>query len=205
MTLQLSAPLLRKKLTARDKSNSNRVPNRPVQYGIPGLSGILMLLLVRRRRRLSALLGVLMLLAASGLTLAGCGGSGNSPGPTPAAPTVTTTTLQASSASPALNNSVTFSATIASGSGTPTGSVAFMSGSTTFAIVQLVNGGASYSTSSLPIGSQSIVAQYAGDSAYSSLTSLSTAVDVTYSATLTVTGQDNAGNTGSVNLPLTID
>jgi hypothetical protein len=205
MTLQLSAPLLRKKLTARDKSNSDRVPNRPVQYGIPGLSGILMLLLVRRRRRLSALLGVLMLLAASGLTLAGCGGSGNSPVPTPAAPTVTTTTLQASSASPALNSAVTFSATVASGSGTPTGSVAFMSGSTTLATVQLVNGGASYSTSSLPIGSQSIVAQYAGDSAYSSSTSLSTTVDVTYSTTLTVTGQDNAGNTGSVNLPLTID
>jgi hypothetical protein len=146
-----------------------------------------------------------MLLAASGLTLAGCGGSGNSPAPTPAAPTVTTTTLQASSASPALNSAVTFSATVVSGSGTPTGSVAFISGSTTLATVQLVNGGASYSTSTLPIGSQSIVAQYAGDSMFSSSTSLSTTVDVSYSTALTVTVQDNAGNKGSATLPLTID
>jgi hypothetical protein len=207
LTLQLISPLLVKSFASSAKGNSSTPANAPVRYGIPGASAILLLLLARRRRRLASYLGVLALLVAPGLMLSGCGGAGKTAAPTPASPLATMTAMQASSLTPALNSAVTFNATVASTSGgtTPTGSVAFMSGSTTLATVPLANGAASYSTSSLPIGSQSIVAQYAGDTTHSASTSLSTTVDVTYSTNLTVTVQDNAGHTGSANLAVTVD
>jgi subtilase family serine protease len=207
LTLQLSSPLLRKRLAASTKSKPERSSEWPAKYGIQGVAGLLMLLLARRRCRLSSFLGVLALLIASGSMLVGCGGGGRAPVTTTPSPTATTTTLQASTLTPALNSAVTFNATVASASGSsvPSGAVSFLSGTVTLGTVQLANGAASYSTGSLAIGSQSIVAQYAGDTTHSASTSLSTTVDVTFSTNLTVTVQDNAGHAGTANLALTID
>jgi hypothetical protein len=57
---------------------------------------------------------------------------------------------------------VTFKATV-SGTGTPTGTIAFKEGTTILATVNLVGGIASYSTSTLTVGSHQIVASYSGD------------------------------------------
>ena len=86
----------------------------------------------------------------------------------------TTTTIVSSANPSAFGTSVTFTATVASQSGTSTGTVTFNDGSTTRGQVTLNNGTASYSTASLTIGSHSITASYSGDSGFTA--SVSTAV-----------------------------
>jgi Bacterial Ig-like domain (group 3) len=166
-----------------------------------------MLLVASRRRCLSRFFGMIALLTASAYMLTGCGGKGAPPVTVAPSPAATATTLQASSLTPALNSTVTLNASVtsAAGSSVPTGSINFLSGTTVLDTAQLTNGAASYSTSTLAIGSQSIVAQYAGDSKSSPSTSLSTTVDVTFSTNLAVTVQDNAGHTSTANLAVTID
>ena len=83
-----------------------------------------------------------------------------------------TTTSVSSSANPSvLGQNVTLTATVAvmsPGSGTPTGTVTFADGSTTLGTGTLSQVGgvdqATFSTSKLPIGAQTITASYGGDS-----------------------------------------
>jgi subtilase family serine protease len=78
-------------------------------------------------------------------------------------PAATQTTVQ-SSASPALpGTSVTFTATVAATSGTPTGNVTFMDGGTSLSTMTLTNGTAAFTTSSLAFGFHPITAVYAGN------------------------------------------
>lgn len=73
----------------------------------------------------------------------------------------TTSTSLASSLNPAtVGQSVTFTATVASSNGVPTGSVVFTDGATTLGNVNLAGGSASLSTSSLSVGSHNITATY---------------------------------------------
>lgn len=92
----------------------------------------------------------------------------------------TTTKLTASATTVNAGASVTFNATVApaSGSGTPTGTVTFMDGTTTLAMASLSGGAASYSTSGLSVGSHSITAVYGGDSNDSGSTSNTVMVTV---------------------------
>jgi hypothetical protein len=66
---------------------------------------------------------------------------------------------------------VTFTATVTSGSGTPTGSVTFKDGSTTIGTGTLSGGVASMSTTTLAGGSHSITAVYSGDATFNGSTS----------------------------------
>ena len=97
-----------------------------------------------------------------------------------ATPLVSTTTLTSSSASIAAGSSVTFTAVVAPPSGTttvPTGTVTFLNGTTTLGTGTLNgSGAATYTTTSLPAGTDSITAQYGGDGVFA--TSTSTAVSV---------------------------
>jgi hypothetical protein len=93
----------------------------------------------------------------------------------------TTTTLTASANTINVGQSVTFTATVApqSGSGTPTGSVNFLDGTTVIGSGTLNGSGvATYSTSSLTAGSQSISAGYQGDSNFAASTSGTVTVQV---------------------------
>ncbi len=96
--------------------------------------------------------------------------------------TATTTSLTASTSTVNVGASVTFNASVtpASGTGTPTGSVTFMDGTTALAMISLSSGAASYSTGGLAVGAHSITAVYGGDSNDSGSTS--TAVPVTVQA-----------------------
>ena len=81
-----------------------------------------------------------------------------------------------------LNQSVTFTATVAPGAlGTPTGTVTFMDGGTTQVGSSSLNasGVATFSTSTLGAGTNNITAVYNGDNNYSSITSSQQSVDVT--------------------------
>ena len=86
-----------------------------------------------------------------------------------------TSTALSSSVNPSdFGQSVTFTVTVtaaAPGSGTPTGSVAFMDGSTTLGNGTLSGGKATFKTSALPVGSQSLTAVYSGDANFTTSTS----------------------------------
>jgi hypothetical protein len=86
-----------------------------------------------------------------------------------------TTNSVSSSVNPSVfGQAVTFSATIAPvspGSGTPTGNVTFDDGSTVLGTVALTNGTASFTTSSLAVGTHSIKVVYAGDTNFKTSTS----------------------------------
>lgn len=111
-----------------------------------------------------------------------------------AVPTLTgskasTTTLSASSKAITVGSSVKFTATVApsSGTGSPTGSVTFMDGSTTLSTGALASGVATYSTSSLPVGSQSVTAVYSGDTTFNASTSAAVTVVVSAATPLAAT------------------
>ena len=78
----------------------------------------------------------------------------------------------ASSANPVLlQNAITLSATIASGAGTPTGTVTFLDGSTPLGTGTLSGGVVTLTTSSLAAGTHSITAAYGGDANFLASTS----------------------------------
>jgi Bacterial Ig-like domain (group 3)/FG-GAP-like repeat len=94
----------------------------------------------------------------------------------------TTTALTSSASSPATGGSITFTAIItgASGStGTPTGTVNFLDGTTSLGTGTLTSGIATYTTTALAAGSHSVTAVYSGDAAFSPSTSSSLTITVT--------------------------
>ena len=113
-------------------------------------------------------------------TTSGGGSTGNgvvfevTPAPTAASMASVTSSLNPA----ASNNIVTFTAIVASGSGTgstPTGTVTFMDGATVMGTKALSNGTASFKSNpninALPLGSNAITAVYHGDVNYSGSTS----------------------------------
>ncbi len=105
---------------------------------------------------------------------------------------VTTTTLSASSTRATSGQSVTFTAKVvptSPGTGTPTGTVTFKDGSITLGAATLspVTGGAqaTFATSTLPIGTDSITAVYAGSTDYTTSTSKALSVKIRQAAAAT--------------------
>lgn len=84
-----------------------------------------------------------------------------------------TTISVTSSGSPATyGGSVTFTATITSASGVPTGAVTFMDGAATLGVANLNGSGvATFTAHTMGIGGHSIIAAYGGDTSYGSSTS----------------------------------
>jgi hypothetical protein len=97
--------------------------------------------------------------------------------PQPATPTVTatTTTLTVQPTTATAGQAITLTATVrgaAGATGTPTGSVAFRDGGTTLATVPLqANGQATFTISTLGVGSHTITAAYSGDASFAPSTS----------------------------------
>jgi Bacterial Ig-like domain (group 3)/FG-GAP-like repeat len=84
----------------------------------------------------------------------------------------TTTTITSSSNPSDFGQSVTFSATVAvKASGTPTGTVKFMDGSTILGTSPLTGGTAKFSTATLAVGHHRITASYSGDTTFAGSTS----------------------------------
>ncbi len=84
------------------------------------------------------------------------------------------TTLTASPNPSLAGQNVTFTATVTAvspGSGTPTGSVTFYSGTTSLANESVIDGVATFNTTTLPTGTNSINAVYSGDTNFTASTS----------------------------------
>jgi len=95
----------------------------------------------------------------------GEGPSSNEAPATPAAPATPTTTALASAPNPsASGQSVTFTATVTSGSGVPAGTVTFTEGATVWASGVTVDGTghAAFSTAALAVGSHTLTAAFTG-------------------------------------------
>ncbi len=114
----------------------------------------------------------------------------------------TTTVLSFTPTSPTYGTSVAFTATItpaSTGAEQPSGNVDFYNGSTLLGSVAISDNVADFSTSLLPVGSNSITATYVGDTNYATSTSTpatvvavaqgTTTTAVTFSPTLPVYGQ----------------
>ena len=84
------------------------------------------------------------------------------------APTTTTVT---SSLNPSkFGQTVTFTATVTSGAGTPTGTVTFKDGATTLSTTAMNSGVATLNTATLTVGAHTITANYNGDANFSTST-----------------------------------
>jgi hypothetical protein len=82
------------------------------------------------------------------------------------------TTALVSSSNPSVQGrSVTFTASVPSVAGTPTGTIQYFNGTAALGVATLASGSAKYTTSKLPAGSNSITAVYYGDSNYNGSTS----------------------------------
>jgi len=118
----------------------------------------------------------------------------------------TITALSSSSKTPSLNSTLTLTSQVTpiSGSGSPTGSVTFLSGTNVLGVSTLSGGKAIYSTSSLSIGAHTLTASYSGDSSFTPSDSGSTGVDVTLIAPIAIQVSDNAGDVANQTLTITI-
>jgi len=83
----------------------------------------------------------------------------------------TTTTLGASPNPAAFGANVTFTATVASSTATPAGTVSFYDGAAQIGTATLASGVATYSTSSLSVGSHNISAHFAATTSFNASTS----------------------------------
>jgi hypothetical protein len=111
----------------------------------------------------------------------------------------TSTTKLTSSLNPSrYGQSVTFSAVVTpSTSGTPTGSVEFLGGSSSLGTVALSGGKAAFTTSTLTVASHTITAVYAGSTSYAGSMSAALTQAVNKAATVTtVTASVNASSYG---------
>src|SRR6202012_1843983 len=84
------------------------------------------------------------------------------------------TALNSSPNPSTLNQQVTFTAAVTGTGGTPSGTVIFTDGTTTLATKPLVNGVATFQTSSRPVGQSSITASYSGDSNFATSPNVTT-------------------------------
>ncbi|HXN73757.1 MAG TPA: Ig-like domain repeat protein [Candidatus Acidoferrales bacterium] len=106
-----------------------------------------------------------------------------------APPLVGSTTTLTGPATAAIGASVTFMASVTPASGTkvPTGTVTFANGATTLGTGTLNGSGStSFSTTTLPAGTNSITAKYSGDANFSTSTSAPLSISITGGGTFTL-------------------
>jgi hypothetical protein len=89
------------------------------------------------------------------------------PPSTPPSKATTTTSASVNPVSTTFGKSVTYSATVSAGGGTPTGNVTFADGSTTLCTTGNLQGGSgSCAATNAPVGTDTITATYSGDSTF---------------------------------------
>jgi hypothetical protein len=169
-----------------------------------------------KKRNRWSVLAVLAL--AMSFFLVGCGGSSsnnniNNPPPTKSN---TTSAVTSSAATVLVGQAVTFTGTVSSNSGTPTGTVTFLDGTTTLGTGTLSSGKATFQTSSLAAGVHNVTIAYGGSSSFNASTSTAFGETVdnpgtsTGSYTVKVSGSGTAGTNGvgspnqSVNLTVIV-
>jgi hypothetical protein len=196
LTIKTTAPST-SKLRTRASLDSQGTPRpRSSAMLLASLNGIgvfgMILAGSLKKRARQSMLAVLAL----GLMffLVGCGGSSNIRN--------TTSTVTSSAPTAAAGQQVTFTGTVTSPLGNPTGSVTFLDGTATLGTGTLSGGAATFQTSTLAVGVHSITISFAGDSKFNASTSAALNQTVASSGTptgtyaITVTGAGSAGTNG---------
>ena len=164
-----------------------------------GLFGLMFMGGLRKRNRWSLVALALIVLAV--LFWVACGGSSNNGGGG-GNKSATTTALASSNATVLVGAAVTFTATVSASSGSPSGTVTFLDGSTTLGTGTLSSGATTFQTSTLAAGVHNITASYGGDTNFDASTSTALSQTVqnpgtpTGSYTVTVTASGTAGSNG---------
>lgn len=115
-------------------------------------------------------------------------GSSSGPVSVTVAATPTSTTITTPGSNSVFGQPVTFTATVSpggSGTGTPSGTVQFLNGSTVLGTETLAAGKTTFTTSALPVGSNSVSAKYLGDTTFAASTSPAVTQTVGKEQTLT--------------------
>ncbi|MGO8926728.1 MAG: YDG domain-containing protein, partial [Limisphaerales bacterium] len=113
-------------------------------------------------------------------------------------PAASTTVLISSQNPSSQGSNVTFTATVSSTAGTPTGDVVFKTNDVVFGTVTLVGGVASISTAALPTGTNTIAAEYATQANWSSSTGSVAQVVTAVETPVTVAITNNGDGTVTV-------
>jgi len=108
----------------------------------------------------------------------------------------TTTVVTSSDADTVVGQSVRLGATVATRSGTPTGTVTFRDGTTTLGTAELANGTATLDIDSLGVGAHEIRAVYAGDTNFSASTSAPFTQEITQEVTESAPPAEGAAVSG---------
>ncbi|WP_420239420.1 pectinesterase family protein [Telmatobacter bradus] len=95
-----------------------------------------------------------------------------------------------------VDGSLSFTATVTSTVGSPTGKVTFMDGTTTLGSASLSSGAAVYTTTALPSGTDSITAVYSGDTNFGTVTSSALSQTVV-AVTISTGGSSGSSSSGS--------
>jgi len=121
-----------------------------------------------------------------------------------APPTATTTTLTSSQSASVFNEPASFTATVSSSFGTPANgeSVYFKNGTTQLGSALLSSGTASFTTTALPVGTDSVTASYAGDTNFAGSTSA--AVSQTVGKATSFTTLTSLPNPSALQQPVTL-
>jgi hypothetical protein len=167
------------------------------------LAGLLMLLMPLHRRRRGAssfaLLPVLLMVVWTA-SISGCSSGG-------ASAKATTITLKVSAASVGMGSPVTFTSTVvdSSGAAVVSGPVTFYENGTALSTSNLnTSGQATFTTSTLAPGNNTLTATFAASSAYLSATSGPASTDVTFSTSVQLTATDSSANSSTITIPVTI-
>ncbi|WP_420236703.1 pectinesterase family protein [Telmatobacter bradus] len=106
-------------------------------------------------------------------------------------------TLSSGSSPSTVDESLTFTATVTSTVGSPSGTVTFLDGTTTLSSVSLTSGAAAYTTTALAAGSHSITAVYSGNTNFTTITSSTLSQSVV--TVVISTGSSSSSDSGSGN------
>jgi len=116
--------------------------------------------------------------------------------------TSSSTVLSSSATTAAYGSSVTLTATVSATNGPATGSVTFYNGTTSLGTVVLGSGIATLTTSTLPLGTNSLTASYGGAANFPASTS--SAVSVTVTQAVTSTALSTSSSTPAVGASVTL-
>lgn len=203
MTITTTAPTASLQMPAGMDENPHHRSSAMLLASLNGMGVFGMVLAggFGKKRNRWDVLGILAL--AMCLFLVGCGGSSSTtttnPPPTKAN---TTSSVSSSAATVLVGLPVTFTGKVSASSGTPTGTVTFLDGTTKLGTGTLSSGSATFQTSSLAAGVHNVTVSYSGDSNFNASTStaLSQTVDKLGTATgnysVTVTATGTAGTNG---------
>src|SRR5208337_1987305 len=118
-------------------------------------------------------------------------------------PTTTSLVLSPSSIPVGSVGPIVMTASVTSGSGTPTGSVTFFNGSAQIGTATLSGGVGTfnYNPSSLAVGIYSITAIYSGDSNFSASTSPAQTLAITQTGPFAYVANNNSNTVSVINIP----